>query len=506
MLFKFLKKSSFAGLIMLLAFSCKKDLGNYEYINLNEPTAFVGLNDTTAFFGKRFVMKPEVLFSKDILKSDTSRYSYEWSYAGPNGLGGSALYRISNARYLDINMSLAAGTYPFYYAVTDNESGVKYRKEFIITVVNQINEGWLLLSEVNGTARLDMLSKSTTGTFDVINDLLGTTVSGLTLQGKPKFLYTYNTGANTGVGINLSYGIYVGTDASTNRLDPETFKWLPGYNVKFEILDDLPANFTADLVRQSGSTRSYLVGNHNAYIYERVTNVKYSVPINIIAGQLSGFRIAPFVANNYTSSTAAAILYDIDNKRFVKHTGTNSTSSIIPDPSGKLFSYTTGLDLLYMTWVPFNGGEVFSILKDPVNAKRYLARFNPISNAQSYYAEILATDFANAEQYAVSPTLGYVFYSVGAKVYEYDMSTKVTKLMLDKGTEKVSLIKFNEFLNSTKYTDGTKLIVCSYDPLKPEGTNGKMELYTVPTIQGDLVLTNSYSGFGKVQSINYRER
>lgn len=507
MILKFLKQVFVIGLL-LLAFSCKKDLGNYEYIKLNEPTAFLGLNDTTALFGKRFTMKPEVLFSKDSLKTDSSRYSYEWSYAGPNGLGGSALYRISNARHLDITMTLAAATYSFYYSVTDNDSGVKYRKGFKLTVRNEINEGWLLLSEVNGTARLDMLSRSPTGTFEVVNDLLGSTVSGLTLEGKPKFLYTYNTGANTGVGINLSYGLYVGTTVSTNRLDPETFKWQPGYNVRYEILDDLPANFTVDQVRQSGSSpRSYLVGNNNAYIYERVSNIKYSAPINIITGQLSTFRIAPFIANNYLNSSAAAIFYDIDNKRFVKHTGTNSSCSTIPDPtSGKLFSFTTGNDLLYMTWVAFNGGEVFSILKDAVNSKRYLARFNPISNVQSYYAEITATDFANAELYAVSPTLGYIFYSIGGKVYEYDMSSKATKLMLDKGTEKVTLIKFNEFLNPTKYTDGAKLVVCSYDPAKPEGINGKMEMYTVPTIQGDLVLTNSYSGFGRVQSINYRER
>ncbi|MGY0035191.1 hypothetical protein [Pedobacter sp. NJ-S-72] len=164
------------------------------------------------------------------------------------------------------------------------------------------------------------------------------------------------------------------------------------------------------------------------------------------------------------------------------------------------------MDLLHMDWVKFNGGEVFAILKDPNSSKKYLARFNSKTNSQSYYAEITGTDFAQAEQYAVSPDMGYLFYTVGSKVYEYDMSLKTTSLMLDKGSSKISLLKFQVYKSYRKYKDGNKLIVCSYDPAGTEGANGKMEQFIVPPLNGGLQLFQSYTGMGKIQSINYRER
>lgn len=86
------------------------------------------------------------------------------------------------------------------------------------------------------------------------------------------------------------------------------------------------------------------------------------------------------------------------------------------------------------------------------------------------------------------------------------MSLKTTKLMLDKGADRVSLLKFQTFINTTKYPDGNKLIVCSYNPTQEEGKNGKMEIFEVPSINGDIVLANTYSGFGKVKSLVYRTR
>ncbi len=51
-----------------------------------------------------------------------------------------------------------------------------------------------------------------------------------------------------------------------------------------------------------------------------------------------------------------------------------------------------------------------------------------------------------------------------------------------------------------------KLIVTSYDPAQPEGSNGKFELFTVPAVNGDLELLESYTGFGKIVDVSFRER
>lgn len=487
--------------------SCKKDLGNYSYHEINN-VVIRSLNDTTAIFGKRFVLKPQLVFSQDD-GTDTTKYSYEWLFDGPNGLGGRGLYKMTNTKNLDVNMTLTADTYNFFYGVTVKETGVKYQKKFVLKVVNEINEGWFLMCEVNGKARLDMLSKLTDGTFIAIPDLLKTTGSDLVLKGKPHMVYNYNRGISTGPGLNAAYAIYLGTDEATERIDPENFSWKPLYNLKTEIFAPMPADFHADVIVQAGGVHSYMVGGNDAYLYDRTRNVAYSVPINYLPTEPNGFKIAPFAAPPLTSAvnrTQIGIFYDTDNKRFVKHTDIDNYCTAIPDPKeNKLFSFSTGMNMIYMCYSPFGAGEIFSVLKDPTSNKRFLASFDGFSNVQSYYAEILATDFDKAEQYAVSPDLGYLFYKIGGKLYQYDRSLKTTKVMLDKGAEKISLIKFQTFLSS-KYTDGNKLIVCSYDPAKPEGANGKMEVFTVPSLNADLIPVSSYSGIGKVQSLTYRER
>ncbi|WP_162799834.1 PKD-like family lipoprotein [Pedobacter jeongneungensis] len=507
MIFK--KYMIIAALCIVAIFSaCKKDLGNYNYNEINELSTVGGIaTDLTAVYGKQFVLKPDLKFTEDA-GADESRYTYEWSYIGPNGLGGSKLFVLATSKNLDVKMTVIAGTYQFYYSVTDKNSGIKFRYPFTLKVVNEINEGWMMMCDVSGKARVDMLSLNTAGEFDLITDLLATTGSELKLEGKPVLAYTYSTGLLVGPD-QISYGLYFGTDKSTQKVDPNTFKWTKTMGLTYEMFGNVPEAFYADVIKQRASGASYMIGKGNAYYYERVQNIYYSAPINYIASEQKEFKVAPFIAGNHLIvASAHAVFYDTTNRRFVKHAGSAATCSTIPDPADaqKLFSFTTGMDLIYMQWVGFNGGEVFSVLKDPNSSKRLLARFNSGNNAQSYYAEILATDFANAEFYAVSPDLGYIFYSVGGKVYEYDMSLKTTKLMLDLGTKKVSFLQFYEFKNTTKYKDSNKLMVGAYDAALPEGQNGSLGIYTVPPVNGDLILYKNYTGFGKIKSLTYRER
>ena len=277
--------------------------------------------------------------------------------------------------------------------------------------------------------------------------------------------------------------------------------------LKNEMYGDIPVGFYADEIRSAGGNSAYMVGKENAYYYYRQLNIYYTAPISYVAAEQKAVKVAPFIASQPTSADHA-IFYDKVNRRFIKHVGQAPTSTVIQDPTIDLkkFSFSTGMDMVYMKWVRFNGGEVFSILKDPNSAKLYLARFRSSDNLQSYFDEIAATDFAKAEFYAVSPDLGYIFYSVGGKVYEYDMSARQTKMMLDLGAKRVTLLKFYEFASSSKYPDLNKLMVACYDPAKPEGENGSLSRYDVPPVMGDLVLFDTYTGFGKVQSINYRER
>ncbi|WP_113639189.1 PKD-like family lipoprotein [Nubsella zeaxanthinifaciens] len=497
-------------LLMLCVFtviSCKKDIGNYDYVAINELQEINGLPaEVAAVYGKAIKVVPEVKFTLDP-NFDESKYTFEWTYIGPNGLGGQKLFTLAKTKNLDLVMQVVAGTYQAFYAITDKGTGVKYSNKFTLKVVNEINEGWIMMNEANGKARVDMLSLNANNGFDLVIDLLATTGSALKLEGKPVMTYTYSTGLLIGPDA-ISYGLYFGTDQGTTKVDPNSFKWTKTMGLTYEMFGDVPQGFYADVIQQRSGNASYMIGKNNAYYYERTQNIYYSAPINYINAEQKAFDVAPFIAGNHTSSTGVTIFYDKTNRRFVRHSGTAATSTTLPDPTGtqKLFSFSTGMDLVYMRWVSFNGGEVFAVLKDPANGKRYLARFNPANNAQSYYAEITATDFTNAEFYAVSPEFGYIFYVVGSKLYQYDMVYKTTKLMVDFGSKKVSYLNFYEFKTTSKYKDGNKLMVGFYDATKSDGTEGSLNIYTVPSLNGELVLDKSYTGFGRIKSLTYRER
>lgn len=499
----------FSWLVAMLTLgSCKKDLGNYDYNEINALTEVVNLpKEVVAIFGKTLALKPEIKFSQDP-GFDETKYSFEWSYIGPNGLGGSKVFILAKTRNLEMVTSLVAGTYTAYYVVTEKASGVRYRTAFTLKVSNEINEGWMLMCDVNNQARVDMLSLNTAGSFDVIKDLLASTGSELKLSGKPVMIYNYSTGLLIGPD-KISFGIYLGTDQTTTKIEPNTFKWTPTMNLTYEMFGSTPAGFYADVIQQRAPSTAYMIGKEAAYFYDRTTNVYYASPISYITAEQKEFKVAPFIAgDDQIVQDAHAIFYDKTNRRFVKHSGTNPTCTVLPEPAAaqKKFSFSTGMDLLYMSWVSFNGGEVFGVLKDPNSTKRYLARFNSKSLAQTYYDEITATDFASAEFYAVNPALGYLFYTVGSKIYEYDMSSKTTKQVVDYGSKKISFIQFYDFKNTTKYKDSNNLMVAFYDTALAEGENGAINTFIVPPVMGDLVLDKSYSGFGKVKSLTYRER
>lgn len=492
----------------------KKDIGNYSYHDINEIKFSTELNGTiTGFVLKNLKIEPELSFTMDT-EGDPNRYTYQWAYIVPTSQTNPGLRTIATTKDLDMIVNIAPGTYPAMYRVTDSQTGVHFTKKFLLDIRNVYNEGWLMMTDVNGQAQLDFLSKQPDGSFLPINDLLKQSGSDLKLKGKPKVVYSYETGKHNGYGINLPYGLYVGTDQSTDRLDGETFAWDPKYNIRREILDpDIPENFHIDVIQQvRGSDNAYFISSvGNLYFTAPAQNIKYGQPFNFDTDHL--FRMAPFIAcsENFVVANLPAYFYDMDNRRFCKHQSSfeNKVSKIL-DPSNdlKLFSYeNTGKDMLYMTFVA-KGIEVNALLQDLVNKKVYLARFDALNTRQKYYDEVVSTDIQKGESFAVSPDQGFVYYSVGGKLYQYDYSTtpSTSKLVKDYGTSKISLIKFQTYQNANKYPDGGKLMVCSYDPALPEGQNGRLDKYSVLLGASGISLDETYSGFGKVVSLNYRQR
>jgi len=475
-------------------FSCLEDQGNYNYNEVNDITINTIQEDYSILRFDKLNIVPELELSLD--PNESGNYSYKWvAHEERNSLIiEEVLTELSTERDLNETIYLKTGKYKVYYTVIDLNTEIEYQHSFHLEVRNSIYEGWLVLNEVNGGSRLDMISLID-DEYIVKEDVLSAPTS-IALEGTPDFVYTYSLNLDT-------YGIYVSTSENgTTRIEEDSFDWNKAYNISNEFVSSQPEKLKVDNILSSGPARALTVVDGDVYWYYLMWSKNYSVPVNTIDGEF--FKVSPMMA----SGASFTMFYDITNKRFVRC----RYGYMYTMPDGNLTSYTTGKDLVFMDSNNFGnswGSTVFSILKNDSDNKNYMLVFNSNNSLQSHYKEINAPDFDQATNYAVSPDFGYLFYSVGSKVYQYDVNIETTKLMLDKGTEDISLLKFQSFFvnGNLRYKElGSQLIVASYDPAGEEGTNGTMELYSVPPVNGQIELEASYTGLGKIKSISYRER
>ncbi len=487
--------------------SCDKELGNYKYHDINEVTisSIDTVSGYTAIFGDTLSISPVVTGSQD--HDGPHKYSYEWSFF--DQIKGDQV--ISTDKDLKYKVSQPPGSYSLQYKVTDQTTGVLFHTRATVLVKTDVYEGYLVLNEVAGNSRLDMLSYDVVaGKFTQYTDVLKKMGSSMPPQGQPyKVLCT-----RTSTAFNYSdstYGIYVVTASGTNRINSETFDWLHTYNIRYEVTGNIPQDFKADNMVADPAfyfITIFMISDNNLYIRSGAGSPLYNLPLNKYVGQ-APFRASPFVVGDGDGD--ATILYNLDNRSFAMVPTVSSSNATDPPDStapGDI-PFPKGGDLLYMD--KSAGGYAYAITKIPNTSTCYLTKFQA-GSLPVYCQQISGTDIDKATNFAVSANPEYLFYSVGGKLYEYDLYLKSSKLMLDKGSAQISYLNFDRFTASdvqhaALYGQWARwLSVGSYDPSGTEGSNGTLEQYGIVDANEPLIFERSWTGFGKITSISYRER
>ncbi|OOG69824.1 PKD-like family lipoprotein [Flavobacterium sp. A45] len=486
--------------LLFTCWSCSNDEGNYTYNAINEIKATGIEASYTVYTGENFKITPSLNPTLDD-GSNPNRYAYEWVALNPllQTIVTIKPTVIATTKDFDAVVKLPPAKYNVYYSVKDLVTGVTWQQpSFVLNVVSSIYEGWLVIGDVDGKARLDMVSIIPgVATPRIINDVLDTAGSTLKLSGKAVDVECFNTPVTS----PLMYGIYVtASESGTSRIDENSFGWTQSQNIAYETVGGaFDTNFGVDFMKSPTSGENFIYSKGNIYFYYRTNQIKYGLPQNKVDTETKNFYAAPFIAEN-AGTLGSPIFYDKEARRFLRYNASKNVCSIMPPVVGSatvLDWNNTNCDLVYMTTSAFNANENFAVLKNISTGKFHLLRFNK-ALTQTYYKEILnAPDIDKATKFAVSPDSGYLFYAVGGKLYEYDNGTQSAKLMLDKGTEQITYIDFN----SKSKTFAKKLIVGSYN-----GTAGKLELFTVPPVNGNLILDNTYTGLCKIVDVAYRLR
>jgi len=505
--------------------SCRKDLGNYDYSEINNLKLSGIVDEYVIPSGFNLELKPVLDFSKDPGFS-ADNYKFEWVSFNLSAIQSEQRKTLHEGQNFDIPFPLGIGSYTLFYIVTEKSTGISWRKSFKVVVNGLYKGGWAVLSEVNSQSRLDYFEYNhATGTYPkeyrAFNSLFSDASTGkvMSLPGKPKYIAGWSN-RTTATGNSFKYFLYVGTDQITEKLNlTDGFIWKENYAFRFESAGATALN-TVDYIKPVSSGVGYSYSNGDVFFRYDTFQYLFGTPINKLSNS-SYFTVSPHTAV-FRNSTAnyVMLMYDTTNKRFVRNVG-GALTSVTPlaytagtsafDPNN------VGMDLIWMDQTLAYGGRAYAVLKDGTS-KYYLARMNNAAAFLAYAWDDISAlpEIAKATYFAVDQQYGYLFYGVEGKLYQYDVDSRQTKLMKDFGTEKITLLKYNTGNNvsltvatnpANAATYGkrfipviTDLICGTYDPANPNAS-GKVKIYKVPQFNADLVTDFEFGGFGKVVDV-----
>lgn len=490
-----------SGLLLLIiaaATGCTRQLDrpSLKEINVVKVTGIDSIYYVT--IGDTLSIRPQCTGGEGDL-SDTNRYRKEWV-----NTNNDTTYRAPALELFIGKKTRISSTW--YFRITDKQLGIFTQKKFLVSVTMPTQQGWYVLCDIgNNQPRLDMLCFNTGKEFSVAADVMRRVGSDYELKGKPLSVDFAHT-----LLAKPQVATIVVTDEDAVFLNPD---WLAPVG---KVSDAFPfsSHFRPSAFKASYSYYGAVIhAGDNLYISNFDIYGSAIGPMPRSATDPALLRISPLTACGLPSSMtydADAVVFDVDNQSFFKMTNFAFGPPGTPIPMGKgpLFDFHIGKKLLSLTFTPYNDGEFYAILQDNNAATRYLAIFN-IKGEQRYFDQLSATGIGDATMFAVSNEFGYLFYIVGNKVYEFDPINKSSSLVVDYGNQQISYMAAPVFripdIDTLEAALTNKLIIASYDAAAP-AHSGVIDIYTVPPANGPLKTKDTYTGFGKVVAMSYRER
>ena len=507
-------------IVLLSCVSCFQDKGNYDYRPIDE-IEITGIPED--IWIEKFTYIDTLKFTPEITSSLYEKgkepYIYEWKLMGRTSETTDTTGKLLDftiARTKDLNYPLIekSGDYCGFFWVKDTLTGVQKKLDFYLRLRTAVSEGYMILCDEGGEARLDMISPVSETENEISRNIWKDNDLKI---GKPiKLCFSYRLqGSNR----------LVRTEKGTWNMDGETLAVLPegDMNLIFGIvLPMIPMqNQCFGMARDN---RCDLMVLDNGDLYSRNPDDYgdvYGIQMNYTAESWGGetFKCAPWFGcpNGSYRLQSSVILYDQTNQCFREYLDNTSTwnyPQVLELSGGNVsFNVHTGKELLYMECTKDN--FTFAVCSDEFG-KQYIYGIEHVNggkNLPRYYMELKRNENDKILKYAFAPENRYLFYLTDQNVvYQYDLEDPSTpaKQVLSFPGENVKVLKFNKLVGSIAYPDWQRerekmLIVGSNRLDAPESECGVVRLYETPKLMGDLVLKEEWMRFGKIVDIVYRE-
>ena len=507
----------------LLLISCFEDKGNYDYIDLN--TVIIEGIHTDEWYEKTanvdtLCINPSLRLSLD----STDCLEYEWlliplsaSYNKDSILISEqrASYVIGREKNLVYPVAGKAGEYAGFFCVRNILSGITYKADFYLRIKTAVSEGWMILCEENGEARLDMIAYQSSTSEIVSRDIWRE--CGFSL-GKPyKLTYNFN--------ITKSDRL-VWCEKGTYALDCETLWPSEENDLALQFIEQPEKIEVAcgGVPMCATPPRELLITSEGELYTREVDAIAlgsfFDFPKNRVKGEYEYFKLSPWVGfRQYYSwpSTSAILFYDENNRRFLSlESDAELLSEVSFSSNGNVnFSSTTGRDMVYMEGN--REGYVFAVLKEPDLEEYYLYGVSLQVDCKvqcSYYVKLLPANTDKIIHFAFHPLYRILYYATEqGDVYQFNMNTpnmKAKKILSFPG-EQIAVMKFNYPVPYILYEDWENtrwnwLHIGSNVKTGPENECGIVRMYNIPESTSAPLPVLKFDRFGKIVDMVYRFR
>ncbi len=525
-----MKKILYISILFLIVFcaSCNKDLGNYDYVDVDSlKIGNIHLLDTLKIgLGQPVNFIPE--FENKLNQIDEADLEYEWVAFDNSIVSGPEKKRVlCKTRNFEVIPALVVGTYPCYLKVRNKKTGSIWIYDFTLKISGKFEKyGWFVLSDKNSQSHLDYFQDDPTNwnTYPVeyrdFNVLLKNEIDGSTLDlaGKPVSLANFhNQDVITRAAKNY---LYINTENKTYKINV-TDGML--YNTtKYSFTNETSAGKpnSANKLFGFSSGQSIAIKDNNIYSMYYIYQKSYNIPINTNPDG-TGYRISEYIAAPMGNVYSNTLIYDIDNRRFMTFNYASQYATPLSSEGQALDVRNTNMDMVWMQHTLAFNGQAIAVMKNATNY--FLVRMTfgeDASFAVNSVTDITTTfpGIASASCFAVDHLYGYVFYAANNKIYQYDMDAKVLKVAKEYTGREITLLKFQTFTSNLKPGNtgfdrnkvrlepvAYSLIVGSHEQSNPT-SSGRVDFLRVNGLMGTLTESfNPFEGMGKVVDVVYTD-
>ena len=439
--------------------ACYNDLGNYEYREINIITI-----DTTVF-DQTYVVYPLIdtlrIHPNITLSMDNwteGRYIYCWAllerkaYAEPDTI----------ATTLDLAwpVNRQEGSYDLFFQMKDLETGLTVMDVATVNIRNSYARGLLLLCEdETGFASVDMLSwtRDTCMLRNIIAD------SGLPPLKNPWNIWCQQVWQGQ---------IFLSTGDGTYRLNKTTLKGGEHTRLEYCFYEEelITDGHITDMTYPNARCNMALIDGKLFFIANPILATIWGLPVNHYQdedGQL--FNIGDKIGINLAKDVARYVFYNTDEKCFVALSNVNEGWCTKMEKDTEVFSWYPGLE--YVTTFPsrYKTNWIFTILKGNDEYWVYAYTINegdPKFVKQAKLSIIDAQEFASAKNIGFSSLQNQFYYTVGSKLYGYDLSNLHGNLIEDFAPFEITAVHYDTKL---EYVNENHFYVALYNSKTQEG-------------------------------------